>query len=90
MLFREGDALVAGEASHLVGQFEVPSRLALSGLVWPEAAAYIARTAWLIRESAGRGQTILFCTDPVFRGYSLGTERLLLNSVLLGPAFRRT
>lgn len=34
------------------------------------------------------GQIICFAGDPVFRGYSLGTQRLFLNAVILGPAFR--
>jgi hypothetical protein len=29
----------------------------------------------------------MFATDPNFRGYFLGGERMLLNAVLLGPGF---
>jgi hypothetical protein len=61
--------------------------LRLSGLLWPEARDRWARTAYATRESRGRGQIILFSGDPVFRGFFLGTERLLVNALLLGPGF---
>ncbi len=64
--------------------------LRLSGLLWPEARDRWARTAYATQESRGRGQIILFSGDPVFRGFFLGTERLLLNALLLGPGFGTT
>lgn len=57
----------------------------LSGLLWPEAAHRMAGSAWLTRESIGRGQMILFAGTPVFRGSALGTMRYLMNAVILGP-----
>jgi hypothetical protein len=87
-MFREGDALIADGGVEAVGRYAPPRELALSGLVWPEAVGYVADTAFLMREGMGRGQVILFASDPVFRGYSLGTQRLFLNAVLLGPAFK--
>ncbi|MFQ5424505.1 MAG: M14 family zinc carboxypeptidase [Phycisphaerae bacterium] len=59
--------------------------LRLSGLLWPEARERLAGAAWLTREAIGRGQLILFATDPTFRGYFRGTERVLLNAAILGP-----
>ncbi|MBL8271478.1 M14 family zinc carboxypeptidase [Steroidobacter sp.] len=88
VLFREDDALIAEGGADLAGCYETPTRLALSGLLWPEAVGYIANTAYLVRERHGSGQVLLFAADPVFRGYSLGTQRLFLNAALLGPAFR--
>ena len=49
---------------------------------------YVAGTAYLTRERMGQGQVVLFANDPVFRGYSLGTQRLFLNAALLGPGFK--
>ncbi|MBL8271343.1 M14 family zinc carboxypeptidase [Steroidobacter sp.] len=88
VMFRESDALIADGGVELVGRYEVPRQLALSGLIWPEAVGYIASTAYLVRERLGSGQLVLFAGDPVFRGYSLGTQRLLLNAALLGSVFR--
>ncbi len=59
--------------------------LRLSGLLWPEAAPRIANTAWVTRESLGRGQIILFATPPTFRGATRGTLRVFLNAVVYGP-----
>ncbi|MFQ5413218.1 MAG: hypothetical protein ACE5E6_02045, partial [Phycisphaerae bacterium] len=60
-------------------------RLRLSGLLWPEARKRHADSAYATVERVGRGQIILFASDPFFRGYFEGTGRLLLNAVLLGP-----
>lgn len=86
VLFRETDALIADATLEVVGRFAAPKDLALSGLIWPEAVGYIAGTAYVVRERRAKGQMILFAADPVFRGYSLGTQRLLLNAVVFGTA----
>ena len=39
----------------------------------------------MTREGRGRGQVILFGSDPFTRGYHEGTGRILLNAILLGP-----
>jgi len=57
----------------------------MSGLLWPEAAQRIANSAYLTREQHGRGQIIMFSGEPVFRGATLGTNRLLLNAIVYGP-----
>lgn len=87
-MFRESETLIADAGTEVVGRYGEPRELAMSGLVWPEAVGYIAGTAQLVREKHGAGQVILFAGDPVFRGYSLGTQRLFLNATVLGPAFK--
>ena len=59
--------------------------LRLSGLLWPEARERLALTAYATVESVGRGQIILFATDPTQRMWLPGMQRLFLNAVLLGP-----
>lgn len=59
--------------------------LRMSGLIWPEAQQRLANAAYLVREAHGRGQIILFADSPMFRGSSLGTNRLLLNALVYGP-----
>ena len=61
-------------------------RLRLSGLLWPEARAAWAGSAWVAVESAGAGQVILFATPPSMRLLFRGAARLLGNAVVLGPA----
>jgi hypothetical protein len=60
-------------------------RVRMSGLLWPEAAQRVTNTAYLTRESTGNGQIILFAGQPVVRGATKGTERLLLNAIVYGP-----
>ncbi len=79
------DALIARDPVTTVGRYAAPASLHLGGLLWPEAVGYLSQTAFPPRERKGRGQVILFANDPNFRGYFLGTERLFLNAVLLGP-----
>lgn len=60
-------------------------RLRMSGLLWPEASQRLANSAYVTRESYGRGQIILFAHSPAFRSSALGAERFLLNAIVYGP-----
>jgi len=60
-------------------------RLRLSGLLWPEAKERLSNTAYATVESLGNGQVVLFATDPTFRTWLPGIQRLFFNAVLLGP-----
>jgi hypothetical protein len=68
-----------------VVRLDEKSTLRLGGLLWPEAKERIADTAYATVEPVGRGQIILFATDPTFRMWLPGTQRLFLNAILLGP-----
>lgn len=72
-------------AARTVGRFAPPATLRISGLLWPEARLRFAGTAYCTREQIGQGQIILFASQPNFRAYFRGAERLLVNSVLFGP-----
>lgn len=60
-------------------------RVRMSGLLWPEAAQRVTNTAYLTREAKGNGQIIMFAGQPIVRGGTKGTERLLLNAIVYGP-----
>ncbi|HRQ64492.1 MAG TPA: hypothetical protein PKZ76_06480, partial [Xanthomonadaceae bacterium] len=64
--------------------------LRMGGLLWPEAQERLANTAWVTRESLGRGQVILFATTPEFRGTAMGMRRVLGNAVVYGPGLGTT
>jgi hypothetical protein len=87
VIFYESFAYVAKSGVEVPGRFSEPARLRLSGLLWPEARARWAHTAYLTREAIGKGQVILFAATPDFRGCFYGSERLLLNAMFLGPGF---
>jgi hypothetical protein len=78
---------LAREPVRTPARFSGPTDLRLSGLLWPEARDLWARSAYATRESKGKGQIILFAGEPTFRGYFPGTERLLINAILLGPGW---
>ncbi|MED6336093.1 MAG: M14 family metallopeptidase [Planctomycetota bacterium] len=59
--------------------------LRLGGLLWPEARERTAEGAYVVVESKGHGQVILFAAMPAFRGYNHGTARLFSNAVIYGP-----
>jgi hypothetical protein len=78
-------ALIARSPVHVVVRYAAYDSLALSGLLWPEAADRLARTACVTRESLGSGQIILFAEDPTYRRHTPALERLILNAAVLGP-----
>ncbi|MDQ7086346.1 MAG: M14 family metallopeptidase [Acidobacteriota bacterium] len=78
-------ALVAEPPVQVVVRLARPERLHLGGLLWPEAAARWAHTAYLTRQAQGRGQIILFLSEPDFRGLTLATRRLLVAAMIYGP-----
>lgn len=83
--FGSDDALVAQPPAAVAARFPEPERLQLGGLLWPEAAARLARTAYAVHEGVGRGQVVLFVSPPAFRRWLRDGDRLLENAVLLGP-----
>ena len=78
-------ALLARDPVKVPARFADAEHLRLSGLLWPEARERWARTAYVTRERKGEGQIVLFAGEPAFRGSLEGTQRLLMNSILLGP-----
>lgn len=85
VMFRGDDSLVATPPATVAARLAEPGRLHLGGLLWPEAAARLAGTGYAVREGVGRGQVILFASEPAFRRWMRESERLLINAVLLGP-----
>ena len=85
VLTSANDALVAEPPVQVPARYADVDRLHLGGLLWPETAGRKAHTAYVTREGVGRGQVILFLSPPEFRGWTLGTRRLLMNALLYGP-----
>ncbi len=85
VIFSSQYAYLSKDPVQTVARLSKADSLRLSGLVWPEGKTRWAKTAYLTRESKGKGQVILFADDPNFRAYLLGTQRLFENAILLGP-----
>jgi hypothetical protein len=58
--------------------------LKVSGLVPKAMQAKLQQTAYAIREKLGQGAVILVAGDPVFRGQTPFTRRLLFNAIFFG------
>jgi hypothetical protein len=71
-----------------VAVFPSTGTLHRSGFVFPENTERLLRgTALLIDEPTGGGHVVLFNNEPMFRGWWRALDRLVLNAVILGPAF---
>jgi len=82
-----GYAYVAQGRTQVAVRFAPEAHLRLSGVLWPEARARWAETAYATRDRLGNGQVLLFADEPNFRAYFYGGQRLLLNAIFLGPGF---
>jgi len=82
---RGSNVLLAGDSVQTAVRLAPSDELRLGGLLWPEARERLAESAWLTVESRGRGQVILFASEPCFRGLFRGGARLFSNAVVLGP-----
>lgn len=87
VMVRGSYSYVTKQNSNVAGRFAGYEDVKLSGILWPEARERWADSVYSARESVGKGQVVMFATDPNFRGYFLGGERMLLNAILLGPGF---
>jgi hypothetical protein len=85
VMFWGSYAFMSKHSVRTVVRLDDKNKLRLSGLLWPEAKERIADTAYATVERVGRGQIILFATDPTYRMWLPDMQRLFLNSVLLGP-----
>jgi hypothetical protein len=71
-----------------VAVFAPTGKLYRAGFIWPNNTERLLRgTAFLIEEPVGDGHLVLFANDPMFRGWWRALDRLVLNAVVLGPAF---
>ncbi|MFN2567762.1 MAG: M14 family zinc carboxypeptidase [Gemmatimonadaceae bacterium] len=71
-----------------VGVFPSTGALHRAGFVWPGNTERLLRgTAFLIEEPVGDGHVVVFANEPMFRGWWRALDRLVLNAIVLGPAY---
>ena len=71
-----------------VGVFAPTGKLARAGFIWPDNTERLLRnTAFLIAEPVGGGHLVAFANEPMFRAWWRALDQLVLNAIVLGPAF---
>jgi hypothetical protein len=71
-----------------VAVFPATGRIHRAGFQWPENSERLLRnTALVLEEPLGGGHVVLFANDPTFRGWWRAFDKMVLNALLLGPAF---
>jgi hypothetical protein len=59
-----------------------------AGFTWPGNTERLLRgTALVVEEPLGRGHVVVFANEPMFRGWWRAMDGLVLNALVLGPAF---
>ncbi len=71
-----------------VAVFPTTGPIHRAGFQWPDNSERLLRnSALVIEEPLGAGHVVLFANDPTFRGWWRALDKLVLNAILLGPAF---
>jgi hypothetical protein len=71
-----------------VAVFPTTGALHRAGFVWNDNTERLLRgSALLVDEPLGDGHVVLFANEPMFRGLWRALDKLVLNAVLLGPAY---
>jgi len=68
-----------------VGQYSAAPQLA--GYADSKLVSQFANTSLLVAHNVGNGRVIAMTDNPVFRGYFVGSGRLLVNALYFGKAF---
>jgi hypothetical protein len=63
-----------------------PTAPRLAGHAWPESLERLPGAVYAYEERIGNGRVIAFAEEVSFRAYGRGTNRLLLNALVLGPS----
>lgn len=81
--FATGDPVLHAAGGTVVARYPAGSAFFAGG--YARGTGPLRGTAAAIDEPLGAGRTVLFAFDPVFRGYTEGTERLVANALLAPP-----
>jgi len=66
----------------------VTGPLKRAGFTFPDNTERLLKgTALIVQERVGGGHLVMFANDPLFRGWWRALDRVVMNAVLLGPAF---
>lgn len=87
-LYGARGTLALAKSGTNVAVFPATGLLHRAGFTFPDNTERALRnTALVVEEPVGGGHAVLFANDPTFRGWWRAFDRILLNAILLGPAF---
>lgn len=87
-LYGARSTLALAKTGTNVAVFPATGTLHRAGFTFPGNTEQALRnTALVLEEPVGGGHAVLFGNDPTFRGWWRAFDRLLLNAIVLGPAF---
>jgi len=92
---RRFPVLVGGSSFYTLSQdggnvavFPTTGTLRRGGFVFPNNSERLLRgSTFIAQEKVGRGNVVMFTSEPMFRGWWRALDRLVLNAALLGTAF---
>jgi hypothetical protein len=71
-----------------VAVFPTTGTLRRGGFVFPDNSERLLKgSVFVAQERVGRGNVVMFTSDPMFRGWWRALDRMVLNAVLLGTSF---
>jgi hypothetical protein len=71
-----------------VAVFPTSGTLRRGGFVFPENTEKLLKgSLFIAQERVGRGNLVMFTSDPMFRGWWRALDRMVLNAMLLGTSF---
>ncbi|MEN1727060.1 MAG: M14 metallopeptidase family protein [Pseudomonadota bacterium] len=77
------------DQGEIVARYAGPDELLASGYLWEENRRQLAFKPFLMTQYHGRGHIVAFTEDPSVRAYLDGLNGLLVNAVLVAPAYSR-
>jgi len=77
------------DQARIVARYAGPEALLASGYLWEENRRQLAYKPYLMTQDHGLGQVVAFSEDPAVRAYLDGLNGLLVNAVLVAPAYSR-
>ncbi len=87
-LYGGRSALALAKTGTNVAVFPATGTLHRAGFTFPDNTERgLRNTALIVEERVGGGHAVLFANDPTFRGWWRAFDRVLLNAIVLGPAF---
>jgi hypothetical protein len=86
-VFKNGTFLLAPSGEPFINVALYTDKPQLAGYTAPEYVSRIAEGAALMAHNHGDGRVIGMTDNPVFRGYFVGSSRLLVNALFFGKMF---